>query len=227
MNQYRRWLHHQEIDQQLHTQLHHLEIELAHLQEQTRMDSSSENTISKENQLVIALMASMHTHTLPEVSVEAQSFPPSTSLPPSAQPHPLAAALSILPPWAQQPDRKSRPLKADTVHLTQQIARADTQHKALVPSLPHDALALQAKNMRPDLDAQSPTEAQRELPRWLQTLIESSLHNNQGADLINAEILRSNRLFQRWSERWGQPSSPSLQEGETMKQQTIRKEQES
>src|SRR5579859_3241008 len=216
MGRYRRWLHHQEMDQQLHTKLHHLEKELAHLQGQIRMDSSSENTISGENQLVIALMASMHTRTLPEVSFEAQSLPLSGNI--------SALALSTLPPWEQLPERKRI-----TVHLTQQVASANTdmQQEVLVPALPHDELALQAEDMQHDLDAQSPTEPQRELPRWLQTLIESSLHNNQGTEPLNSESLRSNRLFQRWSERWGQPSSPSTEEGETMKQQTIRKEQES
>ncbi len=227
MGRYQRWLHHQEIDQQLHTQLHHLEVELAHLQGQTRMDSSSENTISKENQLVIALMASMHAHTLPELSFEAQSPPPTSSTSASAQPHLLRAALSALPPWAQPPEHKSRYLKADTVRLTQQAASADTQYEASEPSLPHEEPALQVEDMPPYLAAQLPTEPQRELPRWLQTLIETSLHNNQGIGLLNAESLRSNRLFQRWSERWGQPSSPPTEEGETMKQQTMRKERES
>lgn len=215
MGRYRRWLHHQEMDQQLHTKLHHLEKELAHLQGQIRMDSS-DNTISEENQLVIALMASMHTHTLPKVTFEAQPLPHSGNI--------SALALSPLPSWEQPPERKRI-----TVHLTQHTsANTDMQQEVLVPALPHDELALQAEDMQPpDLDAQSPTEPQRELPHWLQALIESSLHNNQGTGLLNSESLRSNRLFQRWLERWGQPSSPSTEEGETMKQQTIRKDQES
>lgn len=188
MGRYRRWLHHQEIDRQLHTYLHALEAELARLEEQATTHGASKHTISRENSLLLALTASMNANMLPVIPLDrqSQSFFPTDS--------------AFVP---------------------------DTPQEELASALPHDELALQPEDMKPDFDAQSPTEPQLELPHWLHALIETSLHNNQGTHLMNTESLRSNRLFQRWSERWGQVSHVTTTTGETMKQELPRKEQES
>lgn len=109
------------------------------------------------------------------------------------------------------------------MHIPSQTAIPNTPREELASSLPHPELALQPEDMMAYYDAQSVTEPQRELPRWLHNLIEASLHNNQGISAMNEARLRSNRLFQRWSERWGAPSPASSKASDTVKRQTPRK----
>lgn len=227
MGRYRQWLHHQEIDQQLHTHLHQLETELSSLQQQATLYGNVKDTISTENQLFIALTASMYMNALPTVSSHRSDdfslFSPTQSSPAASSES--MPTIAFIETSSANADPSS--IEETRSQLPSQTAIPNPPREELASSRPHAELALQPEDMMPSFDTQLPTEPQRELPRWLHSLIEASLQNNQGISAMNEESLRTNRLFQRWSERWGSPSWAPSTPNETVKRQTPRKEGDS
>jgi hypothetical protein len=58
-------------------------------------------------------------------------------------------------------------------------------------------------------DEHAQTDPQLELPWWLRNITVSS-KNEQGSQPIDQNSIRTNRLVQRWIERWGPHPSDTL-----------------
>ena len=80
-----------------------------------------------------------------------------------------------------------------------------------LPPIPHYEMALLPEDMAAFFDQHTTTDPQIELPWWLHNLTNVSHGNGP----IDQESSRTNRLVQRWLERWGkQPSSLTKTRGE-------------
>lgn len=227
MGHYQQWLHYREVDQHLQSQLETLERELAQLQEHTPSVSQSEQlsldaisseadlseqgafngSLLAENKIIQALATNLNghssavetTHEATRASDIEQPFP---SVPDTSRESisPALFASSSLPNFAS-PD----------VH----IAASTTSFRSFnpniqqpVPSIPHEETALLPEDMLSFIDEHTLTDPQLELPWWLRNIAAASrAHQSNGP--IDQESLRTNRLVQRWLERWGrQPSQP-------------------
>jgi hypothetical protein len=108
-------------------------------------------------------------------------------------------------------------LQALAINLKEQeqaspISTIDTT--PLPPSLPetlphepeavlHSSMGLLPEDMGTFFDQHAQTEPQLEVPRWFRNLTDASSVNGP----IDQETIRTNRLVQRWLERWGRQSS--------------------
>jgi hypothetical protein len=86
-----------------------------------------------------------------------------------------------------------------------------------IPHSPHYEPMLLPEDMDAFIDGHSETEPRMELPAWLRN---AALHNANGP--IDQESMRTNRLIQRWIERWGhqrqqgeQPDAQEVREKDT------------
>jgi hypothetical protein len=70
-----------------------------------------------------------------------------------------------------------------------------------LPSVPNSEIPLLPENMGAFFDEHTPTEPQLELPRWLRNAI------NHPDGPIDWETIRTNRLVQRWVERWNRDTT--------------------
>ncbi|OLE06419.1 MAG: hypothetical protein AUG82_03460 [Ktedonobacter sp. 13_1_20CM_4_53_11] len=76
-----------------------------------------------------------------------------------------------------------------------------------------NAMALLPDDMSSFIDEHSLTDPQVELPWWLRNVaVASSINYANGP--IDQESIRTNRLVQRWLERWGQRPPPQNSRGE-------------
>ena len=73
------------------------------------------------------------------------------------------------------------------------------------PHSPHYEPMLLPEDMDAFIDGHSETEPRMELPVWLRN---AALHNANGP--IDQETMRTNRLIQRWIERWGHQREQEL-----------------
>ena len=84
-------------------------------------------------------------------------------------------------------------------------------------SVSHPEIELLPEDMLAFFDEHAHTDPRLELPWWLRKITVSS-NNAEGARPIDQETRRTNRLVQRWIERWGRQSSaapvPAEQQGE-------------
>ncbi len=78
----------------------------------------------------------------------------------------------------------------------------------LLPTPPSD-MALLPEDMLTFFDQYDQTEPQLEIPRWLRNVI------NHPDGLIDLETIRTNRLVQRWVERWNRHSASQQSHGRT------------
>ena len=175
MGQYRQWLHYRDIDRHLHTQREQLTHEIAHLQEQLHCLETAHP--DADNNIVQALITQQATQ-----SVQPRAIPSPTSV----SPVPSVSPEVPLPEWVREEARQytSNPqTPLPTVSPTY----------ASLPPLPHPVHP-QPQND----DVPAPTDPQIAIPHWLRRAASVSQSGP-----LDPQGVQTNRLVQRWLERWG------------------------
>lgn len=207
MGQYQQWLLLQEADQRLRAQLEELEAELAQLQERAHLLEQQSFSLA-DNLIIRVLMANLNHPALARSreSTENRTGGNASSTNrvsgESDQSNESAEdAASALFAWGGLPN----------------FAPQDIQHSLpevdeLFPPLPPSETVLLPEDIKPFFDEHGQTDPQLEIPWWLRSILTSSdaAHPTGPIDL---ERIRTNRLVQRWLERWKkQPATPQASE---------------
>jgi len=198
MGQYQQWLHFREVDQRLRAELEALETDLAQLQDQ--VSGFKQTCPYLDNQIIRALA----------ISREREAQPTSTSSldavmaesPPDGLPdtHEFSHALSpSLQHWGALPDFSPQELQ-ESFQNAEVLKPPSTPHSEMI-LLPEDAIAI--------FEEYNQTDPQLELPWWLRNIMVSTGTPDRTSP-IDQESIRTNRLVQRWLERWGR--RPSTQQ---------------
>ena len=215
MGQYQQWLHYREVDQHLQAQLEMLERELAQLHEHAHLleqsiqplyDSGSAETSSADdqellqtdNQIIHALADSLNGRFSPLVSTREDTFTPiPTSLPETLPNQPSETISPALFGWSNLPNFGPQQVPLETFKAGNASQYSNTQQPLpSLPPVPHSDMPLLPEDMGTFFDQHDQTEPQLELPRWLRNAI------NHPEGPIDRESIRTNRLVQRWVERW-------------------------
>jgi hypothetical protein len=196
MGQYQQWLHYQEVDRRFRATLEALETELVRLESQ--LDTVFLDQLVQQanplaaNSIISALLARQSTGTnghIPsnnESSSFSQTFEQESvaSLDtPSPEAHLHGGALPDFAP--------------------QQVEQSE--HYFEFPSFPpasHPEIELLPEDLFAFMDENALTDPQVELPWWLRKITIASSDAESGRP-IDQESMRTNRLVQRWIERWG------------------------
>ncbi len=224
MAQYQEWLHYHEVDTHLQTQLAELVNELAQLQEHAHfyeqdiyppsaealVRETSLIPISPDNIILHALTAHMHGHTSSNGHATQESFilPQARSeIIPTEPTEPISLALFA---QGNLPNFETPTLPAETPQTD--AAQFISYHDQPLPPIPHYAMALLPEDMVAFFDQHTTTDPQIELPWWLHNL--TNAPNGNGNGPIDQESSRTNRLVQRWLERWGKYPPHAQKSGE-------------
>lgn len=212
MGQYRQWLHYRHVDQQLQSQKEQLTIALTRLRE--HVNDVDAYPLAADNCIVQALTFYTKTHSMPlETLVVAEQ---SIENGHHQQPEIISRALfdhSRLPDLEQ--------LHEKTTHETVLPGRP-TNVYAPLPPIPHQAIDLVSEDANALPDEHTPTEPQIALPWWLH---KAALSATQSTSL-DAQSIRTNRLVQRWLERWGRLEEQTQQATNANGQQSPPTQQE-
>lgn len=189
MGQYQQWIHSQEIDRKLRKTRKALEEELAELESQ--LDSVFLEQITQQS------FSLSHSQRMAEGLTEA---PLSTN--------PIVAALlaNLNPSYGY-----------DAVLPEEAYSRDDLQDQPAAPNsqasqepwwlVNRPDMDLLPEDMHAFIDEHTMTNPQIELPWWLKNITNSTRYAGDGRTGEQGNI-QTNRLVQRWIERWGRPSSP-------------------
>ncbi len=197
MGQYQQWLQYQEIHRHLSSQVEALEAELAKLQEcLDRLGQHHEVASFSDNPIMHALVA----HS------SSQHIPPNSNRSTLETHNPTVNGSDLsgdtistsLRSWGELPNFELYEIK--------EPFPVDHQSPSfLTPSeielLPEDMVAF--------FDEHEQTDPQLELPWWLRKITVSSKDQQAGRP-IDHNSIRTNRLVQRWIERWGRQPSTTL-----------------
>ncbi len=202
MGQYRQWLHYQEIDRHLRSQLETLEARLVQLQDRLQLleqEQQEQLAFLADNPIIQALAARLNSHEIsPKSTAQNAGFLPSAES--GASISPALLAWGGLPNFGPQGIEESAP----------------GEEKPL-PPVSHPEIELLPEDMMALFEGYAQTDPQLEVPWWLRdiTTSRSDTHENQPTD---PQSIRTNRLVERWIERWGrQPPAilkPAEKEGE-------------
>ncbi len=232
MGQYQQWLHSRAVDQQLQAQLETLEHELAQLLDSTQSveqceqqpqdavsssaqfpeDTAFESSFLATNKIILALAAVLDQQAPSQVDY----FTPATASANQQVPMPGQPAETIssaLFAWSNLPNFETPIVPIESAMYS--TSNFNSNRDPLQPLISNQELALLPEDMSSFIDEHSLTDPRIELPWWLHNISVASGTNNPNG-LIDQESIRTNRLVQRWLERWGrQPqSSPQNQQWE-------------
>ncbi|HYT33865.1 MAG TPA: hypothetical protein VEL69_02425 [Ktedonobacteraceae bacterium] len=230
MGQYQQWLHCREVDQQSHTELETLERELAQLldgaqpveqpeqplqdavfsavqiQENTAFDCS----FPADNTIILALATGLN-GPAPSSPYEHPSSPGPANQHIPAAGQAAETISSALFAWSNLPNFETPNLPtASPMNGVPQFNPNLNQH---YPHISHQDLALLPEDMSSFIDEHSLTDPRIELPWWLHNITAPSGANNSNRP-IDQESIRTNRLVNRWLERWGHQPTPQNSRGE-------------
>lgn len=236
MGQYQQWLHYRDVERLLRAQLEELVEEFAQLhhreqllqqmlhptdgQEQAALENAS-SILQPNNEILHALAIGLngqtnhahHTDPAPAtggngtIEVVSHGTWEQASAQSTQEDKPVAAisralfAQSSLPP-------------AEDEYLPDSVASPDSSQPPLnryaalppIPRTPRSESMLLPEDMGAFIDQHTQTEPRMALPWWLRN---AALQNANGP--IDQESMRTNRLIQRWIERWGrQPDAQEL-----------------
>ena len=224
MGQYQQWMHYRDVDRLLHAQLEELEEEFAqlrnreqllqnamrpgqfiHTQEQPPMEDAA-LLLEADNEILHALAVGLNGHTNQvEHTPSTNDTAVNTCVQPSQSNEPLAPISSALFAQSSLPSAEEQysanPAPADTF----QPPLNSNMTLPPIPHSPHSEPMLLPEDMDAFINEHTPTEPRMELPSWLRN---ATLQNANGP--IDQESMRTNRLIQRWIERWGR--HPDTQE---------------
>lgn len=226
MGQYQQWLHFHEVGRHLQAQREELVRELAQLQERSHFyeqilqpQQPSENASTGE----IVHAPPMDNVILHALAISVNGYMSSNSHTLQQRTTPVPTSRSEIIPNEQGTTSISPALFAQgnlpnfetpaTPPVPVDISMIDTSQFPTYPdqpppSVPHYDydMALLPEDMATFFDQYSTTDPQIELPWWLRNLTNVS---NNGP--IDQESIRTNRLVQRWLERWGKQPLQSPQ----------------
>ena len=220
MAQYQEWLHYHEVESHLQAQLAELVDELAQLQERAHFyeqdiyPTSAEvpfretSLIPPDNIILHALAAHLSGHISSNGHRVQESFTiskPRSEIIPSEHGEPISLALFA---QGNLPNFETPTIPAENPKTD--VSQFAPYHDQPLPPIPHYAMALLPEDMAAFFDQHTTTDPQIELPWWLHNLTNAS----NGNGLIDQESSRTNRLVQRWLERWGKQSSHAQKSGE-------------
>ncbi len=188
MGQYRQWLHYRHIDQQLQSQREQLKLALTRLREHIYVLDAQ--PLAADNCIVQALI--LYTKTLP-MPLETLLTEQPIENGHIQQPESISQALFD---HSRLPDLE--PLYRRDISETV-LPKRPTNEYASLPPIPHKAIDLVPEDKTTLPDGHAPTEPQIALPWWLQKAALSATQSNS----LDAQSIRTNRLVQRWLERWG------------------------
>ncbi len=204
MGQYRQWLHYRHIDQQLQSQKEQLALALVRLQE--HISDLNAHPLAADNHVIQALTLYTKTLSMPlEMPIEEQPITNGHV----QQPEIISQALfehNRLP--------ELDPLHGKDIHETVLPKRPANMYTPL-PPISHKVIDLVPEGVSKFPDEHSPTEPQIELPWWLHKAALSATQSNS----VDAQSVRTNRLVQRWLERWGRQEEQAQQSANTNEQQ--------
>lgn len=221
MGQYQQWMHYREVDKQLQSQLETLERELAKFQDCAQseaLDQPSQDAVSPEmrSSEKLALESTLLTDNK-LIRALADSFngqAPAQAIVHDNQPVSNAPAETISPAlfaWSNLPNFDTPEIPMEPQVTGSQQLNPDPE-QPLAP-IPHQEMALLPDDMISFIDEYSLTDPQVELPWWLRNVaVPSRIDHASGP--IDQESIRTNRLVQRWLERWGQRPPPQNSRGE-------------
>jgi hypothetical protein len=193
MGQYQKWLHYQEIDRHLRAQLETLEAELAQQQSRLHILEQEEGQLAPlpDNPVIQALAAQLQGNNMSPESTTGHAGDTGLTQ--------FGAFISpALSSWGELP-----------IFGPQEIDDPAHDVENSLPSVSHPEIELLPEDMMAFFDGNAQTEPQLELPWWLRK-IAISTNNAPGTRPIDQETIRTNRLVQRWIERWGRQSSTTL-----------------
>ena len=234
MGQYQQWLHFREVDRHLQAQLEELVRELAQLHERTHLydqvlqpqlplehASTGESIPARlDNVILHALAKSMNGH----ASSNGHTFEKNTTATHASLSEiiPNESSSTISPALFAQSNLPNfetpftPPVPADASLADMPTSPFPSYIDQPLPPIPHYDMALLPEDMASFFDQHTTTDPQMELPWWLRNL--TTVTNGTGP--IDQESIRTNRLVQRWLERWGkqpQQSPPSPQSPQAQK----------
>lgn len=202
MGQYQQWLHYQEIHKRLNSQLENFEMELAQLQDcLDRLGQQDEVVSFTDNPIVKALVAHLTSQPVPPISNARRAL--ETNNPSEFGSDQSDDTISpALRSWGGLPNFELYEIKAPS--LIDRDSSAFFNHPEIA-LLPEDMIAF--------FEEHEQTDPQLELPWWLRNITVSSKDEQAGRP-IDHNTIRTNRLVQRWIERWGRQSSTALKSTE-------------
>ena len=209
MGQYQQWLQYQEIHKHLSSQAEVLEAELTKLQDIVDQLEQQHGPVPLvDNPIIQALV----TH-LPFQIVSPQNTIHSTNVEMNSSETSVGEPGDTISPalrsWGGLPDFDLYEIK--------QPAPQDNQAPSF---LNHPEIALLPEDMMSFFEEYEQTDPQLELPWWLRKITISS-KDEQSSRPIDQNTVRTNRLVQRWVERWGRQSSTALRSTEKTEENTL------
>jgi hypothetical protein len=230
MGQYQQWLHSRAVDQQLQTQLEMLENELAQLLdraqpveqcEQTPQDAVSsavqfpedrafDSSFLATNKIILALAAVLDQQAPSQMDYFTSSTAAANQQVPVTD-QSAETISSTLFAWSNLPNFETPNISIEPAMYS--TSNFNPNHDQLQPPTPHQEFVLLPEDMSSFIDEHSLTDPQIELPWWLHNIAVVSRTNNSNGP-IDRESIRTNRLVQRWLERWGRQPTPHNQQGE-------------
>ena len=205
MGQYQQWLQYQEIQRRLSSQAEAVETELEQLRSyinQFDQRSTIHSVPLFDNPIIQALI----TH-LPTQANSTQTNYQTTYHAEDCSNEPGNSISPALKSWGELPDFQPHEIK-----------EATSQNHLSSSFLNHPEIELLPEDMMAFFDEHERTDPQLELPWWLRKITISS-KDEQYSRPIDYNTVRTNRLVQRWVERWGRPSSTTLQPVEHTEEQ--------
>jgi hypothetical protein len=201
MGQYQQWLHYQEIDRRLRTQVETLEAELAQLQECLDLleQQQQETAPLIDNPIMQALFANLPAyHVSPKSTAQQVNAQTPYSLSDVQLSEPGDSISPALLSWGGLPNFGLQDIEEPFPPVEQSL-----------PPTNHPEIELLPEDMMAFFDGHAQTDPQLELPWWLRNITISS-KDEQRSRPIDQHSIRTNRLVQRWIERWGREPSTSL-----------------
>jgi len=234
MGQYQQWLNYREIDQALQAHIETLEQELVHLQERARVleqsiQSSCEDATAEvsqrtqqvlpltNNQLMRALLLNMNGQLAANGKSPLQNANPQPLPTPPSKAEEKGTIETVstalfartnLPTFGPQavPDEPQTSFNGST----QEVANG----RQSLPSTPHSEMVLLPEDIGTFIDQHALTDPQLELPRWLRNFTTTAANQHPDGP-VDQESIRTNRLVQRWVERWGKQTEHQQKAGDS------------
>jgi len=202
MGQYQQWLQYQEIHKRLSTQVEALEAELAKLQKcLDRLGQQHEVASFTANPIMQALVTHLPSPPVPPNSNARYTL--ETNNPSETGSDESGNTISpALRSWGGLPNFE--------LYEIQEPLLVDNQSTSFSN---HPEIELLPEDMIAFFDEHEQTDPQLELPWWLRNITVSSKDEQTGRP-IDHNSIRTNRLVQRWIERWGRQSSTALKSAE-------------
>ena len=203
MGQYQQWLQYQEIHRDLSTQVEALEAELAQLQDCLEQLGQQRKIVSfADNPILQSLVA----HQPPQPVSPNNNAPDTPEIYNASEISNGESRNSISPAlrsWGELPNFELYEIKEPS--FEENLSSSFLNHSE-IELLPEDMIAF--------FDEHEKTDPQLELPWWLRKITVSS-RDEQAGRPIDHNSIRTNRLVQRWIERWGRQPTPTISSTES------------